>query len=947
MKRIKKYYGKVTAASLSMLMATSLIAQKPVPPVQREAGKLTYTIRENGDRVPDYSYAGYELSEKKIPLVPNKIFVQSVEGDATELIQSAIDYVSSLPSDASGFRGAVLLDHGTFEVAGQLWIRTGGVVLRGMGFGPGGTTLYATGNARETVINIKGADDAVTGQPLEITDEYVPVNAQSLTVASTEGLQVGSRIMVYRVGGESWIAQLGTGGDKVGNLDFYFDRTVTGIQRNTISLDVPLTNSIAREESGGVVIPYTWPGVISQVGVEFLNIVSRYDPSNPKDEEHAWYGIHMQSVENAWVRQIEFKHLAGSAVVLENRTSKITVRDCISLKPISEIGGGRRYTFYTMGQMTLFQHCYSEYGYHDFIAGNTTPGPNAFVQCRAEEPHFFSGALGNWVNGLLLDDVYINGNMLGFQNRENDGNQAGWTGANSLMWNCQASVLLNYQPPGAANWAFGCWAQVKGTPSFDPNNHISPRSFFYAQLSQRLGRSVLAQGRIMPIEGNASTSPSIEVARQQSLDALEPEVTLIDWIRRQKTPESALIVAGVPDQSILPKMKPVDSGSPFSLKNGWLVRENKVVTGGTQSVRWWSGSDKPLGIAQATAHLTRYVPGRRGHGLTDELDLMTDRMVERNIAVTEFKYALWYDRRRDDHQRFRQMDGEVWTPFYELPFARSGEGRAWDGLSKYDLTRFNNWYFKRLAEYARLGREKGLVLFNEHYQQHNILEAGAHYVDFPWRPANNVNGTPMVEPVNFAGEKRIFYDLQFYDVSDPDYAALHRGYIRHQLENFPEGTGVIHATSAEYTGPFHFVEFWLKTIGEWEKETGKKALVALSAPKDVQDRVLAEPALASIVDIIDIRYWSEGEDGLNAPEGGIHLAPRQHVRINSGGKSGKITEKTVNRAVRRYREENPGKAVTYYSTNYQQNAWGAFMGGASLAALPRIQVPGFLEADAA
>ncbi len=30
-----------------------------------------------------------------------------------------------------------------------------------------------------------------------------------------------------------------------------------------------------------------------------------------------------------------------------------------------------------------------------------------------------------------------------------------------------------------------------------------------------------------------------------------------------------------------------------------------------------------------------------------------------------------------------------WTPFYELPFARSGKGTAWNGLSKHDLTKCN------------------------------------------------------------------------------------------------------------------------------------------------------------------------------------------------------------------------------------------------------------------
>ena len=73
-------------------------------------GKLTYTADSTGDRVPDYSYCGYMLSEVPIPDVPVKAVVPAMTADATATIQTAIDYVSSLPLDKQGFRGAVLLE---------------------------------------------------------------------------------------------------------------------------------------------------------------------------------------------------------------------------------------------------------------------------------------------------------------------------------------------------------------------------------------------------------------------------------------------------------------------------------------------------------------------------------------------------------------------------------------------------------------------------------------------------------------------------------------------------------------------------------------------------------------------------------------------------------------------------------------------------------------------
>ena len=92
-------------------------------------------------------------------------------------------------------------------------------------------------------------------------------------------------------------------------------------------------------------------------------------------------------------------------------------------------------------------------------------------------------------------------------------------------------------------------------------------------------------------------------------------------------------------------------------------------------------------------NLTRFAPGRIGPGFTDDLNELADGMISGNQAALDHHYGLWYDRRREDHERVRRMDGDVWAPFYEQPFARSGQGTAWDGLSKYDLTKFNPWYW--------------------------------------------------------------------------------------------------------------------------------------------------------------------------------------------------------------------------------------------------------------
>src|SRR5207249_458074 len=166
------------------------------------------------------------------------------------------------------------------------------------------------------------------------------------------------------------------------------------------------------------------------------------------------------------------------------------------------------------------------------------------------------------------------------------------------------------------------------------------------------------------------------------------------------------------------------------------------------------------------------------------------------------------------------------------------------GLSRYDLTRFNPWYFSRLHEFAEFGRQKGLVLVNEMYFQHNILEAGAHWADSPWRPANCLQDTGFPEPPPYAEDKRVFMAEQFYDVSHPVRRELHRAFIRQCLANLADEPNVIHTTSAEFSGTLAFAQFWIDVAAEWEAETGKHPLLALSAPKDVQDAILTDPKRA-------------------------------------------------------------------------------------------------------
>jgi len=913
-------------------------------------GHLVYDADEHGNRVPDFSACGYAGGDLPIPEAQVRVIVSPVTGDETARIQKAIDYVASLPTDTNGLRGTVLLLKGRHEVYGGLQITNSGVVLRGQGMNVGGTIVVAAGTDRRTLIRLAGCADGLSRSNAmwQIADDYVPVGATSFHVRDATDLKVGDALRVIRPSTKEWIESLGMtefGGGlgdwrlvwHPGSYNLVWDRLIQKVDGTLVTVDAPVTTAIETKFGGGRVETYSWPGRISNMGVENLRLESAFAVDNPKDENHSWCAITMENAANAWVRQVTFEHFAGSAVAVYESCKWVTVADCNSLAPVSEAGGWRRNTFFTMGQMTLFLRCWAEDGRHDFSLGHCAAGPNAFVQCEDTLPAGDSGPIQSWASGTLFDNVRIDGGGLNLKNRGADGEGAGWAGANSVLWQCEASKIACENPPGAQNWAFGCWGEFAGNGLWrGANSSIKPFSLFLAQVADRRGSAAAATMTLMQRSQEEYTNPTEEQAAKLVKMSRLPGPQLADYIAAASTRQPISIALGdaktvdeiprPPSAARRPQLK-------ITVTNGWLVCDGKLLTGTSLGINWWRGNLRPSEANNYGVDLTRFAPGRAGAGFTDDLDAIADRMQASHIAALDHHYGLWYDRRREDHERGRRMDGDVWAPFYEQPFARSGQGTAWDGLSKYDLTRYNLWYWSRLQNFAEICGERGLVLFNENYFQHNILEDSAHWVDCPWRSANNINASGFPEPPPFAGGKRIFMAEQFYDVNNPVRRALHEQFIRQNLNNFTNQPNVIQFTSGEFTGPLAFEQLWLDTIGHWESETKNHPLVALAAAKDVQDAILADAPRRAIVDVICFRYWWQVDGGLFAPQGGINLSPRQFERK---WKQGSPNDENLAAMAAEYRQKYADKAVIACGEDedMSRGAWAFVCAGGSMPNLP-------------
>src|SRR3954449_5773027 len=124
-------------AAMTILFATLTLhaADRPASEwVRRGAdGKLAYKSTPAGDRIMDFSYAGYMGGGVALPNVPVKRTIHPTNtDDDSKTIQAALDEVAKLPLE-NGFRGAVLLAPGLFNCPQTLPLPASGIVLRGSG----------------------------------------------------------------------------------------------------------------------------------------------------------------------------------------------------------------------------------------------------------------------------------------------------------------------------------------------------------------------------------------------------------------------------------------------------------------------------------------------------------------------------------------------------------------------------------------------------------------------------------------------------------------------------------------------------------------------------------------------------------------------------------------------------------------------------------------------
>lgn len=506
--------------------------------VRYENGKLVYVTDAEGNRIPDFSHAGYKGGSVPIPDVPVVKTISPIEGDNTMHIQNALFEVSFMPKNLDGFRGALLLTAGTYEIRGTIKFGIDGVVLRGVGDGDdpaANTILWATGNSpnqRTVLIAGGGAStkwrDEVSDTRTNIVSDSVLVGSYTFDVEDASKFMVGDNMIIYHPCTAEWLTAVDSGGTywylpgaepgvdlpwAVDSQPILFNRNIIDIQGNTITIDVPVFNHLIRSLSQSYIYKYARNGLRTQIGIEDLRI--DIETAGGADEAHAWTALDLFQIEDAWVRNCTMLHF-GHSGVRTNTATRITVENCRALDPVSEITGERRYNFnvYTASQQVLFKDCHASNGRHHYVSnGSSWTSGCVFLNCSSQGAYTSSEGHRRWSTGLLWDNVIeldgprpgYNPRLLGLYNRGHYGTSHGWTVAHSVAWNCDVAQgdLIVQKPPTGQNYAIGCNGKnVTGTkppaPFEAPEGYIEgtnetgiePRSLYEAQLEERLSTQV-------------------------------------------------------------------------------------------------------------------------------------------------------------------------------------------------------------------------------------------------------------------------------------------------------------------------------------------------------------------------------------------------------------------------------------------------------------------------
>jgi len=474
-------------------------------------GKLVYAHSPQGDRIVDFSYAGYRGGGVALPEVKAMKSVTPSGVDDSAVIQAAIDEVSRLPL-VGGHRGAVMLAPGVFHCAKQLTIAATGVVLRGAGTdAKTGTTIELTGETH-LGISVEGKMEVKKLSATAITDAYVPAGTMVIHVADAADIHAGDTLQIAKPVTPAWLKFMGMdslerpGKDEkwVAVSELLVRRRVASVSGNAVTLEVPLTDDIDAKFLGGKGAPVSRvevSGQIAEVGIEMLRIAARARPLNYQLEKE-FDGIRTANTVDSWIRNVELDDTTNS-IRIELGSERMTLLRVDVQQKYAVTTAAKNFQFSSTGTQILFDRCTGKGdGVFYFATQARQQGPvvllhSKFVGNGHVQPH------QRWSTGLLVDSCEAPGGGIDLMNRGNMGSGHGWAIGWSVLWNNVSADYVVQQPPGTMNWSIGDRGPHSARPQPNnggpkganlpsgivesPGSPVEPASLYLQQLKERLG----------------------------------------------------------------------------------------------------------------------------------------------------------------------------------------------------------------------------------------------------------------------------------------------------------------------------------------------------------------------------------------------------------------------------------------------------------------------------
>lgn len=463
----------------------------------RNGAALAYTADEDGNRLPDFSHAGYMGGGITIPTVSPRQTLHAddadPERDRTADIQKSLDTIAALPLGGNGFRGALLLGKGKFVVSDTIKITAGGIVVRGSGAGFGGTWIYHKPHVMKPtsleylhsispeggivptfMLTAKGGIERreLTQLP---AGAFVPCGERVLPVNDASAFQNGMEIIIEVQYTEKWL-------DALLRPEGWGTRTVVPRLRRriasadaaarTITLDRPLSlsidlkNGIAARCRVSQITADTRP---YNIGIEDILFISGFDKDKRdkagfyNDENHPLSVFRCEGAADVWMRRcIAFFY--SMSMITPDGSARVTIEDCAMLDGVSRDTpathtGARKYYFNITADDMLVQRCYARHARHSFVGNGTWEG-GVFRDCYSERDHVAVEWHQLYGYGHLYDQVFCHApiTMRGCTNAVH-----GQCAVFSCAWNCAimndtknfADLWVNRVPGVFNNWAIG------------------------------------------------------------------------------------------------------------------------------------------------------------------------------------------------------------------------------------------------------------------------------------------------------------------------------------------------------------------------------------------------------------------------------------------------------------------------------------------------------------